>query len=58
MTALAAPSAGTVRVEVGAQTLYPYLELSGGALGRLRFVAFHAVAPVPDTTDRWRHDPM
>ncbi|MGH3887004.1 MAG: endonuclease/exonuclease/phosphatase family protein [Pseudonocardiaceae bacterium] len=56
VTALAAPSAGAVRVELGAQTLFPYLELSGGGLGRLEFVAFHAAAPVADLTDRWRRD--
>lgn len=56
VTALAAPSAGAVHVELGAQTLFPYLELSGGGLGRLKFVAFHAAAPVSGRMAQWRHD--
>lgn len=36
VTALAAPSVGPVHVELGGQTLFPYVELSGGAFGRLR----------------------
>lgn len=56
VTALSAPSVGTVHVELGAQTLFPYLELSGGALGRLKFVAFHAAPPVSGRMDQWRHD--
>lgn len=30
--------------------------MSGGGLGRLEFVAFHAAAPVADLTDRRRRD--
>lgn len=56
VTALTAPSIGTVHVALGAQTHFPYLELTGGALGPLQFVAFHAMAPLPGATDQWRHD--
>jgi endonuclease/exonuclease/phosphatase (EEP) superfamily protein YafD len=56
VTALAAPWLGVVDVEVGTHMRYPYLVISGGSLGRVRFVAFHAVAPVRGATDQWRHD--
>jgi endonuclease/exonuclease/phosphatase (EEP) superfamily protein YafD len=56
VTALAAPWVGTVHIELGTQSPFPYLDLSGGALGRLQFVAFHAMPPVLGATDRWRRD--
>jgi endonuclease/exonuclease/phosphatase (EEP) superfamily protein YafD len=56
VTVLAASSAGAVHVRVGTEATFPYLELGGGTLGRLRFVAFHAMAPVPGATDQWRND--
>jgi endonuclease/exonuclease/phosphatase (EEP) superfamily protein YafD len=56
VTVLAAPSVGAVHVRVGTETPFPYIELGGGTLGGLRFVAFHAMAPVRGATDQWRHD--
>ncbi|HWM58805.1 MAG TPA: endonuclease/exonuclease/phosphatase family protein [Pseudonocardia sp.] len=48
---------GDVQVRVGAETsIYPYLELSGGRLGALRVVAFHAAAPVPGQIENWQAD--
>jgi endonuclease/exonuclease/phosphatase (EEP) superfamily protein YafD len=56
VTVLVSPSVRAANVERGTLSLFPYLTLSGGDLGRLQFVAFHTVAPVPDTIDRWRRD--
>jgi endonuclease/exonuclease/phosphatase (EEP) superfamily protein YafD len=56
VTALVASDVGDVRVHAGTDTSLPYLELSGGGLGELRFVAFHALAPLPDLMSSWRND--
>ncbi len=50
------PGPGDVRVVTGPRGVFPSLEVSGGALGRLRFVAFHAAAPVPTRMDGWVGD--
>lgn len=47
---------GGVRTRLGQGYGFPYVELTGGALGSLRFVAYHAVAPVPDLVPGWRDD--
>ena len=35
---------------------FPYVEATGGALGTLKFVAYHSVAPTRGATDEWRAD--
>ncbi len=35
---------------------FPYVEATGGALGTLRFVAYHSVAPTRGAIDAWRAD--
>ncbi|OLT11012.1 hypothetical protein BJF78_27930 [Pseudonocardia sp. CNS-139] len=46
-----------VDVRIGTETSsFPYLELSGGALGDLRVVSFHSMAPVPGSVPEWRSD--
>jgi endonuclease/exonuclease/phosphatase (EEP) superfamily protein YafD len=48
---------GEVRVHAADQTsMFPYVELTGGRLGALRFVAFHSAAPVPGQVRQWRLD--
>lgn len=57
VTALVAEGLGEVDVRVGGETsTFPYVEVTGGGLGELRFVAFHSVAPLPGTASRWRQD--
>lgn len=56
VTVAVAPTLGAVRVVAGPRGVFPSLEVSGGALGRLRFVAFHAAAPVPARMDGWVGD--
>lgn len=57
VTAAAAPGLGSVSFEVRDDTVsFPYLVVSGGTLGQLRFVAFHSVAPTLRSTPFWRHD--
>ena len=56
VTVFAAPWAGMVLATVGTQTTVPSLEITGGALGSLRFVAMHARAPVWGATGCWRRD--
>lgn len=51
-----APSLGDARAIAGPRGVFPSLEVAGGALGRLRFVAFHAAAPVPGRMDGWVGD--
>ena len=55
VTALVSAGLGDVAVRYG-DTPYPYVEVTGGGLGRLRFVAYHAVAPVPILVPQWRED--
>ncbi len=48
---------GDVQMSVGDDTTsFPYLVVTGGALGSLRFVGFHSVAPTLKATPYWRHD--
>jgi endonuclease/exonuclease/phosphatase (EEP) superfamily protein YafD len=57
VTALVSNRLGDVAFRVGDETQdFPYLEVSGGGLGALRFVAFHAASPVPRHVDSWRQD--
>jgi len=57
VTALVADRLGDVDVRVGDDTTtFPYIEVSGGELGELRFVAFHSVAPVPGSVPDWNDD--
>lgn len=55
VTALVAAGLGDVDVRVG-DTRFRYLEVTGGGLGALHFVAFHAVAPTPGAVPQWRAD--
>ncbi|MCY7341808.1 MAG: endonuclease/exonuclease/phosphatase family protein [Pseudonocardia sp.] len=57
VTAVVAAGLGDVTTRIGEETsAFPYLELTGGGLGALRFVAFHSVAPVPGSVPEWRDD--
>jgi hypothetical protein len=47
---------GAVAVQVREDTPFPSVEVTGGGLGGLRFVAFHAVAPTPGSVPQWRSD--
>lgn len=47
---------GDVTTRVGEDTRFDFIEATGGALGDLRFVAFHSVAPVPRSVGQWRED--
>lgn len=51
-----APRLGRTRIVIGDRGVFPSIEVTGGALGRLRFVAFHAAAPVPGRMAGWRGD--
>ncbi|MFC4944639.1 endonuclease/exonuclease/phosphatase family protein [Pseudonocardia sp. GCM10023141] len=57
VTVLMAAGLGDLTVREGYDTTrFPHLEVTGGALGSLRFVAFHAAAPVPWLIPQWRSD--
>jgi endonuclease/exonuclease/phosphatase (EEP) superfamily protein YafD len=57
VTAAVADELGDVSVRIGHETsAFPYVEVTGGGLGTLRFVAFHSVAPVPGSVPRWSAD--
>jgi endonuclease/exonuclease/phosphatase (EEP) superfamily protein YafD len=57
VTAVVSEQLGEVDVRIGDETsAFPYIEVSGGALDTLRFVAFHAVAPVPGSVPDWNED--
>jgi len=47
---------GAVSTEPSISGSFPTWELTGGELGSLRFVAFHAYPPLPLATGRWRGD--
>ena len=55
VTALASSGLGNVTVHYG-DTSYPFVEVSGGDLGTLRFVAYHALSPRPESIPVWRAD--
>lgn len=57
VTALVAQGLGDVRVTTSGPTpSFPWVQVSGGRLGTLRFVAFHSVAPVPGYVPQWEAD--
>ncbi|TQM36367.1 endonuclease/exonuclease/phosphatase family protein [Pseudonocardia cypriaca] len=57
VTAVVSDRLGDVDFEVGDDTsAFPYVEVTGGALGELRFVAFHSIAPVPGYVPEWNSD--
>lgn len=56
VTVLVAPAVGAVRLSEGRATLFPYLEVTGGGLGSLRYIAFHGAAPIPAIVPAWRRD--
>ncbi len=47
---------GEVTVRVDRSTTFPSVEVSGGGLGDLRFVAFHSESPTPGDVPGWRSD--
>jgi endonuclease/exonuclease/phosphatase (EEP) superfamily protein YafD len=48
---------GDPAFRIGDETsAFPYVEVTGGELGTLRFVAYHAAAPVPRQMGGWRGD--
>lgn len=57
VTAAVAARLGDVSFKIGHNTSsFPDVEISGGALGTMRVVAFHSVAPVPGAVPEWRDD--
>jgi endonuclease/exonuclease/phosphatase (EEP) superfamily protein YafD len=52
-TILAGPSLGAVRADVVRDVRFPWLQISGGALGRTRLVGVHLASPVPTLIDAW-----
>jgi endonuclease/exonuclease/phosphatase (EEP) superfamily protein YafD len=57
VTALVSNRLGDVTFRVGREAkAFPYLEVTGGALGPLRFVASHAAGPTPGDVGRWVSD--
>jgi endonuclease/exonuclease/phosphatase (EEP) superfamily protein YafD len=56
VTAAVRADLGEVTVAVDESTPFPTVTLGGPALGTVRFVAFHSVAPTPGAVPQWRHD--
>ncbi len=56
VTAVVSEELGDVQVQYGAEAPFPYVVVTGGGLGPLRFVAFHSVAPVPGSVPQWLTD--
>ena len=57
VTLLVSQRLGDVSLRIGTETsVFPYLEATGGELGPLRFVAYHAAAPLRFWMPRWRAD--
>jgi endonuclease/exonuclease/phosphatase (EEP) superfamily protein YafD len=56
VTAVVRADLGDVAVRVDRGTPFPSVEVGGGGLGAVRFVAFHAVAPTPGAVPQWQHD--
>jgi endonuclease/exonuclease/phosphatase (EEP) superfamily protein YafD len=57
VTALVSDRLGDVAVRNGSDAKdFPYLEVTGGGLGQLHFVAFHAASPVPQHVQSWTQD--
>jgi endonuclease/exonuclease/phosphatase (EEP) superfamily protein YafD len=56
VTALASPTLGDVSSTVDLSTPFPMVQVEGGELGPLRFVAYHAIAPRRGDVPQWRSD--
>lgn len=57
VTAAVSDRLGNVDVQIGRDTsTFPYVDITGGTLGPLHFVAFHSVAPVPGSVPKWVAD--
>jgi endonuclease/exonuclease/phosphatase (EEP) superfamily protein YafD len=56
VTVLVADSLGPVTITVGTPMEIPYLEVTGGRLGSLRFAAVHPRSPLPGRLDVWATD--
>ncbi|WP_181781540.1 endonuclease/exonuclease/phosphatase family protein [Pseudonocardia pini] len=59
VVALVSPQLGAVDFRVGRiseDSPFPYVEVSGGEMGDLTFVAFHSVAPTAGSVGQWRVD--
>lgn len=56
VTAVVADGLGDVRTRIGQEMTVPYVEVTGGQLGALRFVAVHPDAPVAGKISYWRSD--
>jgi len=56
VTAVVAEHLGDVRARTHVATPFPRVELEGGGLGALRFVAFHSIAPRRGDVPQWRSD--
>jgi endonuclease/exonuclease/phosphatase (EEP) superfamily protein YafD len=56
VTAVVADHLGDVRSSTYTATPFPRVELEGGGLGNIRFVAFHTLAPRRGDVPQWRSD--
>jgi endonuclease/exonuclease/phosphatase (EEP) superfamily protein YafD len=56
VTAVVADHLGDVRSSTWVATPFPRVELEGGGLGDVRFVAFHTLAPRRGDVPQWRSD--
>lgn len=56
VTAVVADHLGDVRSSIYTATPFPRVELEGGGLGELRFVAFHTLAPRRGDVPQWHSD--
>jgi endonuclease/exonuclease/phosphatase (EEP) superfamily protein YafD len=56
VTAAVRADLGDVTVQVDRSTGFPSVQLSGGGLGPVRFVAFHSIAPTPGEIPEWSSD--
>ncbi len=56
VTAVVADHLGDVRSSTYTATPFPRVELKGGGLGNIKFVAFHTLAPRRGDVPQWRSD--
>ncbi|MFC5951717.1 endonuclease/exonuclease/phosphatase family protein [Pseudonocardia lutea] len=59
VVAAVSPRFGDVTFDIGKITPdspFPYVQVSGGEMGGLTFVAFHSVAPTAGSVPQWRQD--
>jgi endonuclease/exonuclease/phosphatase (EEP) superfamily protein YafD len=56
VTVLVADRLGAVDSTANTTTPFPSIEVTGGTLGELRFVAFHSLAPRRGDVPQWRSD--